>query len=159
MTYILYWFYIEKSLLCSFIYTHYPNLFLLFYCFHRWKSCDILPFFKGKSFAFVHMMFTHHLAIFNICCTTNVSEVLYMGEQTAHWWVNNASRWMWAWWTLVKWIMILLVYALGAQCIGLHRLGLGHTQESHIINNSLSNPSLAFMDWMFPLSKNTNSWF
>ena len=26
------------------------------------------------------------------------SEVLYMGEQNAHWWVNNASRSMWAWW-------------------------------------------------------------
>ena len=55
--------------------------------------------------------------------------------------------------------MTLLVYALRAQCIRLHRSGLGHTQESHIINNSLSNPSLAFLDWMFPLSKNTHLWF
>ena len=122
--FILYCFHIEKSLLYSFIYrfyTHYPNRFLLFYCFHKtlpkffsfillfpqmkvlWYFA-LFSFFKGKSFAFVHMMFTHHLAIFNICCTTNVSEVFYMGGQNAHWWVNNASRWMWAWWTLTKWL-------------------------------------------------------
>ena len=168
MTYLRYCFHIEKSLLYSFIYrfyTHYPNRFLLFYCFHK-----TLPKFFSFILLFPQMKVLWYFALFSKgkvshlftwCshiiwqfltfvapptyrkCFTWVAECTLMGQQRISMNVGMMD-------TYEMTQMTLLVYALRAQCIRLHRSGLGHTQESHIINNSLSNPSLAFMDWLFP---------
>ena len=181
MTYLLYCFHIEKSLLYSFIYTHYPNLFLLFYCFH-----NTLPRFFSFILLFPQMKVLWYFALFSkgkvshlfTWCSHIIWQFLtFVAPPTYHkccTWIRSVVH-GWAECTLMGQQrilmnvgmmdtcemspMTLLVYALGAQCICLHRPGLDHTQESHIINNSLSNPSLAFMDWMFPLSRNTHSWF
>ena len=85
--------------------THYLDFFSFILLFPQMKVLWYFALFsKGKVSqlftwcSHIIWQFLTFVAPSTYWSVVHGSEVLYMGEQNAHWWVNNASRSMWAWW-------------------------------------------------------------